>query len=378
MNVVVRKKKLKGNRSSLYLDVTSYGKRRKEYLKMYVYNRPRTENEREHNTHVMALVNKLQLDRLVSLNEGTYGVKAGQPQRTPFFQYFEKLAEKRKHSNGNCGNWNSVLKHLRSFAGIDNLYLDQIDEKWLDDFKYYLLHEAEKKNDEKISVNSAASYFQKVIAAMRKAYQENLNTINPADKVDRIKPEDTHREFLTLEELKKLAKTPFELISLRKAALFSCLTGLRWSDIEKLQWKDIMYSREMGHFMRFKQQKSKTSQTKYLSEQVIRLLGDRGETDDKVFPNLVYSTDNNKKLRNWVKEAGIDKYITFHCFRHTYATIQLTLGTDIYVLSKELGHKDLKTTEVYAKIVDQRKREAANKIPDLGIVEKKTVVDEIR
>jgi len=91
------------------------------------------------------------------------------------------------------------------------------------------------------------------------------------------------------------------------------------------------------------------------------------EKGNRVFSHLVYSDYNNIKLRNWVKSAGIDKYITFHCFRHTYATIQLTLGTDIYILSKELGHKELKTTEIYAKIVDQRKREAANKIPDLGI-----------
>ncbi len=60
--------------------------------------------------------------------------------------------------------------------------------------------------------------------------------------------------------------------------------------------------------------------------------------------------------------AGIEKHITFHCARHTYATLQLSLGTDIYTVSKLLGHENLRTTEVYAKIIDEKKQEAASKI----------------
>jgi site-specific recombinase XerD len=77
---------------------------------------------------------------------------------------------------------------------------------------------------------------------------------------------------------------------------------------------------------------------------------------------LEYSAYNNTLLREWVKEAGITKYITFHCFRHTYATLQLSLGTDIYTVSKLLGHRELKTTQIYAKVIDKVKREAADKI----------------
>jgi site-specific recombinase XerD len=68
------------------------------------------------------------------------------------------------------------------------------------------------------------------------------------------------------------------------------------------------------------------------------------------------------KLQQWMMKAGISKTITFHCARHTYATLQLTAGTDIYTVSKLLGHKELKTTQVYAKIIDDKKKEAANKI----------------
>jgi integrase len=249
------------------------------------------------------------------------------------------------------------------------LYLDEVDEKWLNEFKFYLQHLARKKNGTKLSTNSTSSYYNKVVATINQAYLENDILRNPSDKIDRIKQEESQREFLTIEDVKKLVKTPFELKDLKNASLFSCLTGLRWCDIVSLRWKDIQFSEEAGHYMRFRQKKTKGAETKYLSEQTMALLGERGKPEDKVFPYLVYSDFNNEKLREWVARAGINKHISFHCFRHTYATNQLTLGTDIYVLSKELGHKDLKTTEIYGRIVDQRKREAANRIPDLGIEE---------
>ena len=91
-------------------------------------------------------------------------------------------------------------------------------------------------------------------------------------------------------------------------------------------------------------------------------MGARKSNDEKVFEDLTYSDYNNAKIREWMIRAGIEKHITFHCARHTYATLQLSLGTDIYTVSKLLGHKSLKTTEVYAKIIDKKKKEAANRI----------------
>ena len=99
-----------------------------------------------------------------------------------------------------------------------------------------------------------------------------------------------------------------------------------------------------------------------ISEQAYQLLGERKGPTEKVFEDLVYSERLNMRLKYWVLKAGITKDITFHCFRHTYATLQLSLGTDIYTVSKMLGHRDLRTTQVYARIVDKKKQEAANKI----------------
>ena len=81
-----------------------------------------------------------------------------------------------------------------------------------------------------------------------------------------------------------------------------------------------------------------------------------------VYEGLIYSAYLNVHLKQWILRAGITKDITFHCFRHTFATLQLSHGTDIYTVSKMLGHRELKTTQIYAKIINQTYREAADKI----------------
>ena len=183
---------------------------------------------------------------------------------------------------------------------------------------------------------------------------------NPAYRLKSIKLQDTQREFLTLEELQNLAKTPFEYEDLRRAALFSALTGLRYSDVEKLVWSEIQHSEEQGYFIRFKQKKTKGAETLPISEQAFSLLGERKEGNAKAFSRLEYW--QCAYLPGWTKNAGISRKITFHSFRHTFATLQITLGTDIYTVSKLLGHKNLQTTQIYAKIIDEKKREAVNKI----------------
>jgi integrase len=129
-----------------------------------------------------------------------------------------------------------------------------------------------------------------------------------------------------------------------------------------MTWSEVQFSNEIGHYIRFRQKKTKGAETQPISEQAFELLGERTTAEERVFVGLKYSAWHNLKLQQWVMKAGISKTITFHCARHTYATLQLTLGTDIYTVSKLLGHKDLKTTQIYAKIIDERKKEAANKI----------------
>lgn len=186
-------------------------------------------------------------------------------------------------------------------------------------------------------------------------------------KVKPIPSAETRREYLTLDELNTLVKTPCHDFLLKRAALFSALTGLRFSDIQKMTWGELKYIHEQGYFLNFNQKKTKGVEVLPISEQAYSLTEGTENPqempqDSFVFDGLKYSAYHNKHLFQWIGAAGITKNITFHCFRHTFATLQLFNGTDIYTVSKMLGHRNLKTTQVYAKIVDETKRKAANKI----------------
>lgn len=364
MNIILRKRK-KGDKISLYLDYYSNGKRKYEYLHLYLKPKPPkgrlSKSDSDENRKTLALAESVRSKRHFEIERGIYGFNDREKQKGSFIGYMEHLANKRKASSGNYGNWDSTIKHLKKFAPL-NVTFEQIDKKWLEDFKYYLLNTARKSSEEPLSQNSASSYYNKIRAAIREAYKEGIINRNPADQTEGIKPGDHEREFLTYEELQKVAKEECRIPILKRAFLFSSLSGLRWSDINKLTWAEVQHSKEIGHYIRFTQKKTKGAETLPISEQAFDLLGKRGDKNERVFIGLKYSAWHNLELQKWVMKAGISKTITFHCARHTYATLQLTLGTDIFTVSKLLGHKDLKTTQVYAKIIDEKKKEAASRI----------------
>jgi Site-specific recombinase XerD len=156
-----------------------------------------------------------------------------------------------------------------------------------------------------------------------------------------------------------LAATPCEKPVVRTAALFSCLTGLRISDIIRLQWDNIEVAADGGWCMHIVTKKTKTEAVLPLSDEAVALCGERGQ--GQVFVGLTPSL-LALYLKDWIKSAGITKHITFHCFRHTYATLQLAAGTDLYTISKMLTHSNVGTTQVYADVVSGLKREASEKI----------------
>lgn len=277
-----------------------------------------------------------------------------------FVKYFKALANKRKNSNHN--NWMSALKYLESFTN-GSLIFANLNEKFLEDFKEHLLTTKSNKSEKTtLSQNSAVSYFNKVKAALKQAYKDGILQSDLNVKIKPIKTVETRREYLTIEELNKLVKTPCNNDLLKRAALFSALVGLRFSDIEKMVWGELEYIKGQGYFLNYSQKKTKGVEVLPISEQAYKLLGEPNAPQTKVFEGLKYSAYHNKHLFQWIGAAGITKDISFHNFRHTYATLQLYNGTDIYTVSKMLGHKSLNTTQIYAKIVDEAKRKAANSI----------------
>jgi integrase len=254
-----------------------------------------------------------------------------------------------------------MLKHLDKFCPNDISFKD-VDKTFVENFRNYLDKDAIGRAGKKLSQNSKHSYFGKFMAALKQAVKDDILKVNPDQNVKHFKQGEPQREFLTLDELQAAVNTECEIPILKTAFIFSTLTGLRWSDIEKLKWSEIQHSKEMGYYIRFTQKKTKGVETLPISEQARKLLGEEDSQDTLIFKGLHYSAWSNLKLQQWMMKAGITKTITFHCARHTYATLQLTLGTDIYTVSKLLGHKELRTTQIYAKVIDDKKREAANKI----------------
>lgn len=104
-----------------------------------------------------------------------------------------------------------------------------------------------------------------------------------------------------------------------------------------------------------------------ISPEAARLLGERKGPDELVFSDFLYDIYMRHELRAWCLRAGIPKSPTFHSARHTFAVMMLDLGADIYTVQKLLGHRELRTTEIYAKILDRKKQEAVLKIPNIGI-----------
>jgi integrase len=364
MKVTLRQRK-KGDKISLYLDYYNNGKREYEYLKLYLIPEPEkgklTKTQKDENSKILSLAESIRSKRHLEIQNGIYGFSDKEKLKGHFIAYMNTLAQKKLESKGNYDNWDSSIKHLRKYAPKDILF-SQLDKKFVEGFREYLTKTAITPANKPLSTNSACSYFNKFRAALKQAVKDGIIRVNPAENVESIPQGDNEREFLTYEELQSVAKHECEIPIMKTAFIFSSLTGLRWSDINKLVWSEIQYSENNGWYIRFRQQKTKSTETLPISELAYKLLGDVGKPDERVFKGLKYSAWHNLKLQQWIMKAGISKTISFHCARHTYATLQLTLGTDIFTVSKMLGHKDIRTTQVYAKIVDEKKREAANKI----------------
>ena len=361
--------KSKSKKNSLYLMYHNEDtkKRSTEWLNLYLYDKPKNFLEKEHNKETQLLAETIRAQKILDLQSRKHGFVSSVSGKIGFLEYFKIVVDKKSESSGNHGNWLSTLKHLTNFCKGKDVQLSKIDDLFLESFKVYLLTNKISSRYERLSQNSALSYFNKVRTALKEAYQSKMIIENPINRVKGIKEKETDRQYLTLEELQLLVKTDCDYPIMKDAFLFSCLTGLRFSDIKSLKWKNISFDNQNGYMIKFTQQKTKGVEHLPISEQSIKIIGERKNENDFIFENLVYSAYHNKILHKWIEKAGIDKHITFHCGRHSFATLQLTMNTDIYTVSKLLGHRHLKTNEIYAKVIDKKKINAVANMPDLNL-----------
>lgn len=381
MKVSLREKKLKNGMRSLYLDfyppiIVDGNRTRREFLKLYVYEKPKTEIERNENKETRLLAENIRSKRLLDLQANPHGYISPRRRNANFLTFFKEVVDRRQKSPAAFGTWKNILIYLTDFCDGQCTFA-QVDRDFVEKFRLYLqtcepykikLSKARPKSRSKsqkqtLAPNTAKSYFERFRSAVREAHRKNYLSADPTIEVESIKGVTPKREFLLLDELVLLAKTQCEMPEdLRRAALFSAMTGLRHSDIRNITWANVRYNSIKEHFLSLIIKKTGEPLILPISDEARELLNKASKPEEKVFPNLKYDTMTNVFIGRWSKQAGIGRRITFHCFRRTFATGLITHGTDLFTVQKMLGHSDIRQTQIYANLVDERKREAANKI----------------
>lgn len=374
INVTLRKKAISKGRQTLYLDFypaiispETNELTRREFLKLYTYIRPRTPIEKISNDESLRTAELIKIRRQTELNKENIYSEFEKEQllikkigSESFISYYKKQADKKTGNNNQV--WQISIGYFNDFLQGSDIEFSKITVSLIEEYREYLLRANSKRNPEKkLSNNTALSYFNKVKVVLKEASKEGKLKTNINTSVAGITEQESKRNFLTIEEARKLFNTECKKAIVKQVSLFSILTGLRYSDIKKLQWSEIEFIEGHGYFIRFKQKKTEGQETMPISEQACDILGERKEDGRIIFTDLK-KWDVDRILPIWIEKAGITKHITFHCFRHTYATLQLFSGTDIFTVSKMLGHKNVKTTQIYTKIVDEKKREASERI----------------
>lgn len=363
--VHIRKRRLTNGRKSLMLDFSpplrnsKNGKpMRFEFLGLFLYEKPANIWERQHNSETKELVETIRAQRQLDIQNRKFGFMSDRVRNTSFVDYFKDYTESRQDTESD--NYAMAYRYFIAFAGHDVVFTD-LEEFFCVDYRNFLLSgPGISRRGRPINRNTAASYFAKFRSALKQAYKQKLLTEDLYAIVDAISPKETHREQLELDEFQQLVDTPAKSDLIKRAAICSGLTGLRFSDIQTLYWSEVRGTFGKYH-LQFTQEKTEGAEILPISDQAVEVMGERGEPRERVFPGLSYSS-MRECFKSWLKNAGISKNITFHSFRHTYATLQLELGTELLTVSKLLGHRSVKTTLVYTKVKDKMKIEAANRI----------------
>ncbi|MFN8007535.1 MAG: site-specific integrase [Terriglobia bacterium] len=359
MGVRLRSRQTSRRRKTLYLDIHDQGNRWLEYLQLFLVG------DRKEDKETLRLAKSICAKRQLEIANRPHGLPIPSKLKANFVEYCKRLGKSKRSLNTQVV-WKNAIQHLVNFSS-PNLQFDQVDSGFLQSFKENLLTN--------LSPNSAQVYLARIKTACHQAVRDGIFPRNPALDIS-IRKKETRREYLTLEEIRKLAVTPCGNEETKQAFLFSVFSGLRYSDVRALTWRKVKRVNG-GYSLEFTQAKTGDVETLPLPEEAGLILEKQANAkpsrklktkipQDVVF-KLGAQQSIDKAIRQWVKRAGIDKKISFHCARHTYATLGLTQGIDLYTMSKLLGHRDVTTTQLYAKIVDEKKREAVKLLPRLNV-----------
>lgn len=364
--VKLRQRLLKTGNTSLYLDIYVKGRRKCEHLNLYLIPEKSREDKAK-NRETLRLADAIRAKRVIEVQNGRYGFERSGQSELKFLDYFRNVAQRKIKEGKMRGDeqWRNAFAHLSMYCP-PTLTMQDVTKEFVQGFRDYLTTKARNRvTGAPLAQYSQMMYFSCFRTCINQAYRDEIIASNPNKQVSRITAEEAERNYLTLEELRIMAATPYpEDDTYRRAFLFSCLTGLRKSDVHRLRWGDV---HQQGEFTRiiFRQKKTRGQEYVDINPQAAELMGARRGDNEAVFVNFREDANDRRHLFKWLARAGITKKITFHCARHTFAVMMIDLGADIYTVSKLLGHRSIKTTQIYAKILDKKKQAAAMMIPSI-------------
>ncbi|WP_158281490.1 tyrosine-type recombinase/integrase [Sediminitomix flava] len=319
-------------------------------MKLKLYKNPKSAKERQHNKDIRLLAEQIRSNEEKKLLMYGYGYLDSSRNKVNFFDYAIKIVERKGNSNQQV--YLSALKSLVVFNGSDHLLFGEVNSLFLKKYRDFLLNHR--------SQNTAYSYFNKIGCILKEAIKDELIFNNPMEKVEKIKQVTSNKVALTFQELQQLKATDFNSSKLKKAFLFSCFTGLRVGDTFSVTWSNV----SSDNVLSFYPQKTPDKLMKIkLHPTALEMMGKRGSDTQRIFP-CSYS-NVSKKLKVWMDEVGINKKITYHNSRHTFASLGLEFSGNIYAIKESMGHSNIKTTEVYLHLQKAQKEALINSIPQL-------------
>lgn len=369
--VKVRFKKLANSSISIYLDIYNNGIRSYEFLHLYLIPET-TPNAKIINRHVLSAANAIKARRIIDIANGHAGIYHNTTlARMRIGQYVQHHIERSVSTHrgdsyaSTCSN---MFNHLADYLGprIHRLQIREIDLDICKGFAEHLKH-ARSRTGKRLSGVSAYHYFCSFKSMLAEATAEQAIITNP---ITYMRPSDMPQRpvvikaFLHADEVVRLVNTPCLYQSVKQGFLFSCFTGLRLGDIRNIRWGDIQKS---GDDYRYSiiMQKTQEPITNKLNDDALRWLPSRkGHPDQPIF-SLPATSTLERIIAQWVQRARITKHVTFHTARHSYATMALMAGADLYTISKLLGHRNIKTTTIYATVIDSARDQANDSISRL-------------
>lgn len=349
--IKLRTQKNNDDKFHLFLDYHFNYKRERQFLKLYISDKKTPENEIK--IREASLLRDRKEIQLYGISEVEEFKLNKEKYKADFIDYFEFLVIHRKK---NEKSWQHTLKHLKKITDYKPITFAQVTRKFAENFKNYL--------EQNLAPNTAHVYFSKFKTALNHAIQDGiLDKASPAQFLT-IKKQKTMREFLDENDINALIQTPCMDEQTKRAFLFACFSGLRISDIKKLSWNEIK-----NGYLHFRQKKTNDPLRIKLPKTALKLLEmQKNEREIDLIFNLIPSENKiNKHIKRWALEAGITKHITFHSARHTFATLLLNSGVDVFTVKEYLGHQDVKVTQIYAKLIDKEKDKAIDLLPDFDI-----------